>query len=408
MEAILLELGSSLRACPPEQTLARARRLMPALGISRVSDITRMDRLGLPVYTSIRPGGRALCVHAGKGLRAVEAETGALMEALEFAAADPLNSDWRRHDVPVAELAAQFGPGLGWLDLAPRYGQRVDGTRRIAALGCESLIGAPRPVLLPAELVFVPWDGDGGAAPLFGWSSNGLASGNSVEEATVHALLEVMERDTLAMNRAADTSRALDLATLPAPFPQLAARWAAAGVRLSVRWLPGAFGLPCFAAWLHEAESADVNIAAGSGLHLLPHTALARAVCEAAQARLSLIHGGRDDITGFYAKYQGQPRDERRSAESRLLARLFSRAGQIAWHEVPSGPAVARGGAAALQAQLLALLASSGFPAAFRHRYALDLDGLAVVRVVVPRCENTEHGARRLGPRLLQQVLADA
>lgn len=407
MQTPLLELGSSLRACPPEQTLARARRLMPAHGITRVSDITRMDRLGLPVYASIRPAGRALCVHAGKGLRAVEAETGAVMEALEFAAADPARSDWRRHNLPVAELAAQFGDGLGWLDFAPRYGQRVHGRQRVAALACEALGGPPRQVLLPAELVFVPWDGDGDTPPLFGWSSNGLASGNTVEEATVHALLEVMERDTLALNRAADASRAIDTATLPAPFAELAERWAAAGVRLSVRWLPGAFGLPCFGAWLHEADSADVNIAAGSGLHLQPRVALARAVCEAAQARLSLIHGGRDDITGFYAKYQGAPRDERRSAESRLLARLFDRAGQIAWADVPAGPPAA-GDAAALQAQLLGLLAARGFPAAFRHHFALDLDGLAVVRLVVPRCENTEHGARRLGPRLLQQALAHA
>jgi len=74
---------------------------------------------------------------------------------------------------------------------------------------------------------------------------------------------------------------------------------------------------------------------------------------------------------------------------------------------VPAGPAPAAG-LPALQAQLVALLAGRGFTEVFRHRFALELDGLAVVKLVVPRCENTEHGVRRVGPRLLAQALAHA
>jgi ribosomal protein S12 methylthiotransferase accessory factor len=404
--AATIELGSSLRMRPAAATLARARRLMPALGISRVSDITRMDRLGLPVYTSIRPLGRALCVHAGKGLRAEEAEVGALMEAVEFAAADAAASPWRRLCTSVGELAAQFGDGLRLVDFAPLYGRRIEAGQRITAVACEALGGARGTVALPAELVFVPWDGDA-AGPLFGWSSNGLASGNTVEEATVHALFEVMERDTLAMNRAADASLAVDLATLPEPYPTLAAGWRAQGVELAVRWLPGAFGLPCFGAWLHERHSEDVDIAGGSGLHLLPHIALARAVCEAAQSRLSLIHGGRDDITRFYAQRHGPQGTGRREAASQVLGRIFDRTRCIDYAAVPAGPTPAAT-LPALQAQLLTLLHERGFADVFRHRFELDLDGLAVVKVVVPRCENTEQGVRRIGPRLLAQALAHA
>ena len=402
----MLELGSSLRSGPPAATLARARRLMPALGISRVSDITRMDRLGLPVWASIRPLGQALCVHAGKGVRAEEAEVGALMEALEFASAEATRGAWRPRKLTVGEWVAQLGPGLRLVDFAPLYGRRVSAGQPLTAVDCQALGAAPRTVALPAELVFVPWAADD-AEPLFGWSSNGLASGNTVEEATVHALFEVMERDTLAMNRAADASVAVDTTTLPIPFATLAAEWRTAGVELAVRWLPGAFGLPCFAAWLHETHSEDVNIAGGSGLHLHPHIALARAVCEAAQSRLSLIHGGRDDITAFYAKYRLQPRAQRRDTEQQLLGRIFGRERCVAYADVPSGPAPAAG-LSALQAQLLALLAERGFGDVFRHRFDVDLDGLAVVKLIVPRCENTEHGVRRVGPRLLAQALAHA
>src|ERR1700690_4612844 len=85
-----IHLSSSLRTTPPQVTLARARARAPALGISRVTDITRLDRVGIPVYASIRPSALpgSLCVNAGKGLRPIEAEVGAYMEAIEFALAE--------------------------------------------------------------------------------------------------------------------------------------------------------------------------------------------------------------------------------------------------------------------------------------------------------------------------------
>ena len=118
---------------------------------------------------------------------------------------------------------------------------------------CEELVSG-QPVLLPAELVLVPFGGDD-PAPMFGWSTNGLASGNSLEEATLHALLEVLERDTVAMNIARDESRLVANESLPAPFRRLAVEWAAMGVRLLVRCIPDALGLPCFVAALHQPRS---------------------------------------------------------------------------------------------------------------------------------------------------------
>jgi len=43
------------RSVPPEETLRRARELLPAAGITRVADITSLDRVGIPVFSSIRP-----------------------------------------------------------------------------------------------------------------------------------------------------------------------------------------------------------------------------------------------------------------------------------------------------------------------------------------------------------------
>ena len=57
-----------------------------------------------------------------------------------------------------------------------------------------------------------------GRARYFGSGSNGLASGNSVLEATVHALAEVIERDVTSFHNARDASHLIQPQTLPEPI----------------------------------------------------------------------------------------------------------------------------------------------------------------------------------------------
>jgi ribosomal protein S12 methylthiotransferase accessory factor YcaO len=51
------------------------------------------------------------------------------------------------------------------------------------------------PVLVPANLVFLPYRTEAGEKYIVLSDSNGIASGNNMEEAILHALLEVIERD---------------------------------------------------------------------------------------------------------------------------------------------------------------------------------------------------------------------
>lgn len=374
---------------------------MAPLGITRVTDITRLDRLGLPVYASVRPRGATLRVHAGKGLQRSDARVGALMEAVEFAAADPSRSRWQRERLTVRRFLAQFGGRHQLVDFAPLLGVPVRAGQRFDAVACEAL-GRPGTVLMPAELVFLPYAA-AGSAQLFGWTSNGLASGNTLDEATLHALLEVLERDVVAMNRARDTSRRVRPGSLPEPWRALAARWERLGVHLSVRQLPNPLGLPAFEAVLHEPDSTDVNLAGGAGLHLHPRVALARAVCEAAQSRLVGIHGGREDVTSFFAKYAAPGPARRRRAEAALVRRLFSTRRSVDFADV-TGWRLPPGGLAPVLALLLQRLAAAGFPAVYRHRFALDLGGLHVVKLIVPGCELADHETPRFGPRLFARL----
>jgi ribosomal protein S12 methylthiotransferase accessory factor len=401
----LLRLDSSYRTRPADDTIAIAEGLMPAFGISRVTDITRMDRLDLPVCASVRPRSLALRVHAGKGMRAPEARAGALMEAIEHAVAEPQRSEWSPVSLSVASLVAGFDEGLRFVDLAPKFGTPISPDQAITAVECEDL-GTHRKILLPAELIFFPCTLDAPHA-LFGSTTNGLASGNSLDEATLHALFEIMERDALAMNKPRDAAQWVDIDSIPEPFATMARTWRRDGIDLNVRHIPNAFELPCFEAVLNEHESTSVNLAGGSGLHLDRDIALARAVCEAAQSRLSHIHGGRDDITRFYSKYTGLSRSCRAEMEAAMMRKMFDETRRVDFAAVPHEPSK-RHSLTAVLGDVLRRLSEAGFGSVFRHRFRAELNGLHVVKVVVPKCENIEDQARRIGPRLMARITADA
>ena len=402
-DAAPMQLGCSLRTQVPARSLEAGIRLMPALGISRLTDITRMDRLGLPVCVSVRPRGKTLHVHAGKAMELLDARVGALFEAIEFSAAEPQRSTWHVQTKPVGELLAHWKGRFSWVDLAPVLAAATSTRTKVDVIKCEELVQG-HALLVPAELVFVPWEPRKGTRAIFGYSTNGLASGNSLEDATLHALLEVMERDAIAMNLPRDASEWIAPAQLPMRFGELAATWRELGVELAVRHVPNIFQLPCYRACLYGKDDTGVHLAAGHGLHLSNGIALARAVCEAAQSRLVQIHGGRDDIVGHYGTVAALDPPARLEAFESEASRWFDPARSTSFDAVTSWLSPTRPIGKLVEA-LIHRLAQLGFGAVLRHRFQLDLQGLHVVRILVPGLEHVRGGSTRIGPRMLRKVV---
>ena len=123
-----------------------------------------------------------------------------------------------------------------------------------------------------------------------------------------------------------------------------------------------------------------------------------------AQSQLQPIHGGRDDITKFYSKYSDIDAAQRADAEAKAIEGLFDTRRRFKIDASPDQP-TRRGSIERLLGDLLDRLSRLGFGSVFRHRFRADLNGLHVVKVIVPRCENIETDPRRMGPRLLARVL---
>jgi ribosomal protein S12 methylthiotransferase accessory factor len=382
-------------------TLARAQLIAGRLGITRVSDITRLDRVGVPVFAGIRPSAvrGSLCVSAGKGLRPIEAQVGAYMEAIEFAFAE-----FNRGGLDVFPLAArEVYEGTArpdsLLDFCPVLRTKVDLDALVACVeAIDVRTGRAHPV--PAELVFHPMPPELPNTPLFGTSTNGLSSGNTILEATIHGLCEVIERDVLSFGLADDRSRLVRDDTLPSELNHVRRAVSAAGLELYVRTSDNEFGLPYFSAAVAEPGSRDpIYVSGGTGCHPSRRIALVRAVCEALQSRLSFIHGGRDDLTDRHAAFRGWQEVDRASYASALLDTVRRAKGAVSFRDVADRERQITGLAPTLHL-MLDVLADRGFEHVLRVVYTSKADPVQVVRVIVPRLEFFTHATRRVGPRL--------
>lgn len=397
----VFKMTSSLRECSLDETLAKARRLAPRLGISRVTDTTWLDRIGIPVYASIRPGAAkgSLCVNAGKGLRPKEAQVGAYMEAIEFACAEFEPGRWEIVHLRPHEIAEQTSARFRFVDLCPRIDQRVDPDKTVPCVWSEDLETGEK-VLIPAELVFSPFPYDG--QRIFGSSTNGLCSGNSLLEATVHGVNELIERDVHALNLIKDTSRFVVYDEPAGNLAELMSRVQIAGLQAVLRVIDNEFGLPFFQGYVLEPEDdAPIAISFGAGLHLARDIAGVRAMSEAAQSRLSYIHGGRDDLIDRYNFFDAQSRESELDATRCYRRRVTSRVGEVRYAEIADHFGAATSSLDAALVFLRNRLVQQGIGQILR----VDLSpgtssGLHVAKIIAPGLESYQPALQRVGPRL--------
>jgi len=399
-----VHLSTSVRAEALHVTARRARQLARRLGITRVTDITRLDSVGIPVFASIRPDAApgSLCVNAGKGLRFAEARVGALMEAIEFAFAEYNRSGLEVYQVPAGLVYEGGSRPDAILDFCPRMGLEIPLEQPITCVSAAD-IESGEVFAVPAELVFLPCPQELATPHCFGASSNGLASGNTILDATIHGLAEVIERDVQSFNWIDDRSVLVRLETLPIRLRAVRHAIERAGLTLYVRFVENAFALPFFNATIVDLNRVDpVYVNGGQGCHPDRDVAAARAICEALQSRLSFIHGGRDDLTDFYGRYETWSADDRRAQARRIIETAARTEPSIAFDEIPtcsSGLALA-----ATLRGLITAVHRAHVTRILRVVYTPKRLPLQVVRVIVPGLEFFSMTSVRVGKRLRDHV----
>lgn len=324
------------RLVSPDETVARVKPLLPIMGITRIADVTGLDTLGVPVVMVTRPRARSISVSQGKGLSLAAARASGVMESIENWHAEHIQLPLKlgsvnelRHRHHLLDVY-----GLPRLSVVKLH----DDLRLFWVEGLDLVTGAP--TWVPFEAVHtdytLPLLAASGA---FVMSSSGLASGNHPLEAVSHAICELVERDAITLfrlsDRAQQRSRRVDLSTVDDPdCREILGRVARADVVAFVWEITSDIGVPTFSCTLVDRTLnlyRPIAPMTGLGCHPSRGVALLRAITEAAQSRLTIITGARDDV-----RARGNGPDEDLRAARRFLEEHQAEPAKRSFQDAPN------------------------------------------------------------------------
>ena len=357
--------------------------ILPDVGITRVADLTGLDCIGIPVCNAIRPNARSLAVSQGKGVTLDHARVSAAMEAIELFHAE--RALLRTERAAFKTLGVEHALDPSQLSLLQGV-RAVDPDMELTWVEGHDLI-ANRPIHVPRDIVtcdlrvVAPSDG------IFLTSSNGLGSGNTYEEAVLHALCEVIERDATCLHQAfaANIGREpalIDVSTILDPLCcWLIERLFAADIDIQIWPQFSDLALPSFGCAIFDRHGgsmpgAPIGTFQGYGCHPDRNVALSRAITEAVQSRLTYISGARDDLfRDDYASIQT-------ARNRRNWLTWLGRAGRMLdFNEMVTW---ATDDVAADLEQVLTIIASNGFGRAILVDLSISGLSIPVVKAFVP------------------------
>ncbi|WP_027663946.1 YcaO-like family protein [Rhizobium leguminosarum] len=393
----------------PRETLSRVEPFLAGFGITRVARHTGLDDIGIPVWCAYAPNSRSIVIAQGKGLTDLDAKVSTVMEALERAVAGE----------PSVDLVHGTSSRL------QAMGHKTDVLNCLTALHKPDL-GPDEETewvsgvnILTGEEVYIPFEAvvlDRTRDARYWMSSDGLASGNNVEEAILHGVLERIERDAHVLWQVGAEADRYAGCTDPRGFQDgaldgLIDKIETSGLALRLFDITSDIGIPCFTAMLGPGDSLLgprdfhdnrdirlVEVTGGTGAHPSPVRAAIRAVTEAVQSRLTYISGARDDISPVTFSRRLPP----------LMRQAFDAVA------APPAAAIGRDEAAGYHQQdlpqllqhVLDALRNRRIVSVIAVRLSKDTLPFSVVKIVIPELENPEgERARRFGTRALARAI---
>lgn len=339
LEPILLRSQKKLRGIvssrikPVEETIKTILPVSSNIGITRLADITNMDILGIPNFSAVLPGTEDyIWVYSGKGPTRMDAKASALMESIERYSSLPSGNRKKMIQGSYKEVS-KVSKILHPSNVVEPMILEYDDEMIMDFLSGYDLVNNER-ILIPAPLALFRYSPKPPAINPFAYHhTNGLASGNVLEEAICHSLCEVIERDATSLaelNASAlpynflrtmtkylsdngleidpvdgtefvdDDSKYpdVDISNIDfKPISNLVKKFNDAKIPLIIKDITSPIGVPTFNASSIEWITEDYGyLAEGHGTHPDARIALLRAITEVSQTRAANIQGARDDL----------------------------------------------------------------------------------------------------------------
>jgi YcaO-like protein with predicted kinase domain len=287
---MIVKKRSELRAESAEylNTLSRDE-LFNRFEITRVANITGLDIIGVPVYSSCRPASKVISVSAGKSRDKATSRAGAIAEGIEFHTFENTRGPFMVAPFKSVERSLlPIAKGSQWTPDTPIPQEKVK--RWIS----------DEPEWLPSELVWLIGRAELEQGATFQMSSNGQALGRTFWDAFLCGIYECVERDQSVLRMCSWEGLGVmppraDLENVPNSIAILRDACRKAGLELYLSYCTVDIPLPVFWAILVDPHG-GVGSLAGWGCDLSPEKAAERAILEAIQTRAVYISGARDDI----------------------------------------------------------------------------------------------------------------
>jgi len=346
LDPSLTYIDGTNRVLDEQTTLSRIEVVQSKVGITNITPITNLDRVGIDVYSVTRKNAArgATSVYSGKGVSDKQSRISALMEAVERC------------------LAESPGNNADTQELHSEKENIIDSYLN----------------LKKQETVL----------------TNGLAAGSCMEEAVLHGLLEVVERDAYSIAEyTKNTGKKILLSEQDGVPYQLYKKFTDAGVDVHLWLLPTDSGIHVVLAAVDDVVlKYPTLLLIGAGAHLDPSVAVNRALTEAAQSRVVQIHGSRKNSereevqlrVGYNAIKNINRHWYRSKAETTTLDELEKQASKKPYNNIQI---------------LLKKIAPTSTRAIIVNLSRPGID-IPVIRAIIPAYEICALDSTRFGPRV--------
>lgn len=304
------------RIIPPNETIKNNEEKCKIAGITRITEITHLDRLGLPVFSAIRPTSQdgAISIYGGKGISSEHAKASAMMEGFERYSAEKQCENLVTGT--VSEISSKGNTiDVESLNLPKDFKKENIELFNLEWNICHDLISGDD-YYVPSNAIYHPYVlEDNSCQSLFKSNTNGLASGNSLEEAILHGMFEVIERDAWSIFELTHKNyKQIDLDSIESETVNDAiSKFSENDIKIKLMDFTADVNIPTIAASADDTLLKDAGLLTlGIGTHLDPEVAVLRALTEVAQSRATQIHGAREDtVRADFARTAGYERMKR-------------------------------------------------------------------------------------------------
>lgn len=304
------------RVIAPKKTIEINEDKLKTAGITRIADITDLDRIGIPVYTAIRPTAEdgAISIYAGKGVSKDHARASAMMEGFERYSAEKQDSD--ECIIANVDEIAEKGNYIDPKSLnLPKEFEKKDISNMSLEWSLTHDLITDEDYYIPTNSIYHPYNHENNIESLFKSNTNGLASGNILEEAILHGIFEVIERDAWSIFELTHKNYSqINLDSIESDLiNETIERFTSNGINIKLMDFTADINVPTIAASADDTVTRDAGLLTlGMGTHLDPEVAILRALTEVAQSRATQINGAREDtVRADFAREAGYERMKR-------------------------------------------------------------------------------------------------